>query len=169
MINILVTVAAYFITSFYNLQFVDTDGNTVNMSNYQNKKILLVNIATNSSKINQLTGLQQLQQQYGDSVSVIAFPSNSFGNEPRTNVEIKQFCQNNYNTTFKLAAKNSVSGNGLQSIYSWLSQVSENGVMNVTVFKDFQKILIDRNGIIIGVYSASVSPMDSVIINAINN
>lgn len=55
---------AFFIvlqTSFYSLQFTSTVGSQVNLSNYQGKKVLLVNIATGSDKIGQLVGLQQLQ------------------------------------------------------------------------------------------------------------
>ncbi|MEQ1677861.1 MAG: glutathione peroxidase, partial [Chitinophagaceae bacterium] len=54
-------------TSIYSLQFQNVDGGTVNMSQYEGKKILIVNIATGSSKVSQLAGLQQLHQQYGDS------------------------------------------------------------------------------------------------------
>lgn len=154
-------------TSIYTLQFQDTDGNTVSMSQYQNKKILLVNIATNGTRVNQLAGLQQLHQQYGDSVVIIAFPSNSFGHEPRTNTEIKQFCQSNYGVTFKIAAKNPVAGTGIQSIYFWLAHTSENGVMNGTVGGDFQKFLIDKNGSLIGVFAPSVTPTDSLIVDAL--
>ncbi|HWR33556.1 MAG TPA: hypothetical protein VN451_08525 [Chitinophagaceae bacterium] len=154
-------------TSIYTLQFQDTDGNTIPMSNYQNKKILLVNIATNGTRVSQLAGLQQLHQTYGDSVAIIAFPSNSFGHEPRTNAEIKQFCQNNYGVTFKIAAKNSVAGTGIQSIYNWLAHASENGVMDGIVGGDFQKFLIDKTGSLIGVFAPSVAPMDSLVVNAL--
>ncbi len=156
-------------TSIYTLQFADTDGNVVNMSSYQNKKILLVNIATNGARVNQLAGLQQLHQQYGDSVVIIAFPSNSFGHEPRSNAEIKQFCQNNYSVSFKIAAKNPVTGTGIQSIYYWLAHTSENGVMNGTIGGDFQKYLIDKNGLLVGVFAPSVAPTDSLIVEALTS
>lgn len=164
----LITAAAYMLsTSIYSLSFTDIDGNTVNMGSYQNKKILLVNIATNSPRVAQLAGLQQLHQQHGDSLVVIAFPSNSFGNETRTNAEIKTFCQNNYGVTFKIAAKGSVAGLALQPVYDWLAHVAQNGVGNVAIGKDFQKVLIDKEGNIIGVFAPSVSPTDQIIVNAI--
>jgi glutathione peroxidase len=156
-------------TSVYTLQYNDIDGNQISMSIYSSKKILIVNIATNSSKISQLAGLQQLYQTYGDSLEIIAFPSNSFGNEPKSNAEIKSFCQANYGVTFKIASKNPVAGTGVQSIYYWLSHVSENGVMNEEVIGDFQKYLIDKNGNLIGVFSPSTNPMGSEIVNAISN
>src|SRR5258708_4549344 len=120
----------FVITSIYALQYTDVNGNVVSMNAFQGKKMLLVNVATNSSRVGQLGSLQQLHQLYGDSVIIIAFPSNSFGHESRTNAEIKQFCVDNYGVTYRIAEKNSVAGNQIQSIYNWLSNLNENGVMN---------------------------------------
>lgn len=154
-------------TSIYTLSFTDTDGSTVNMSSFQNKKILIVNIATNSPRVGQLTGLQQLKQQYGDSLVIIAFPSNSFGNETRSDAEIKQYCQQNYNVNFFIASKNSVFGLYIQPVYNWLKHTEENGVMDVEIMSDFQKILINNDGNIIGVFAPGVSPTDTSIVSAI--
>lgn len=154
-------------TSIYSLSFTDTDGSTVNMNSFQNKKILLVNIATNSPRVGQLTGLLQLKQQYGDSLVIIAFPSNSFGNETRSDAEIKQYCQQNYNVNFFIASKNSVFGLYIQPVYNWLKHTEENGVMDVEIMSDFQKILINNDGNIIGVFAPGVSPTDTSIVNAI--
>jgi glutathione peroxidase len=167
MYKLLIGLVALYITNIYSLQYTDIDGNQINMSNYQNKKILLVNIATGSEKVSQLAGLQQLYQLYGDSVVIIGFPSNSFAKEPRSNAEIKQFCQANYGVTFKLAAKNSVSGAGVQTIYNWINHVSENGLIDIPINRDFQKVLIGKDGSIQGVFSSSVNPMDSSIQNAL--
>lgn len=155
------------LSSIYSLNYADTGGNNISMNNYQGKKILLVNIATSSPKVNQLSGLQQLQQQYGDSLVIIAFPSNSFGNETRSDIEIRDFCQSSYGATFHIAQKNPVAGVGIQSIYAWLGDINQNGEMNGTVTADFTKFLIDKDGSLIGVFSPKVEPMDNAIQNAI--
>jgi glutathione peroxidase len=166
---LLVAAAAVLTTSIYTLSFTDADGNTVNMSSYQNKKILLVNIATNSPRVAQLSGLQQLHQEYGDSVAILAFPSNSFGNETRSNAEIKQFCLQNYGVTFKIAAQGSVSGMAMQPIYGWLANAAENGVMNVAILRDFEKVLVDKNGQIIGVFAPALAPTSQQVVDAITD
>lgn len=158
-----------FVTSIYSLHFNDIDGNQVNLSTYQNKKILIVNIATGSPRVNQLGNLQQLHQLYGDSVVIIGFPSNSFGNESRSDAEIKQFCQSNYGVTFKIASKNPVAGTGIQSIYNWLARAGENGVTDIPMGKDFQKVLIGKDGTIMGFFAPSVDPMDEAIQSALLN
>jgi glutathione peroxidase len=156
-------------SSIYELQFTNIDGNTVSMSQFEGKKILLVNIATGSSKVSQLAGLQTLHQQYGDSLVVIGFPSNSFGHETRTNAEIKAFCQTNYGVTFLLAEKNSVSGFGVQSIFQWLSNPSLNGIMGGEIRGDFQKFLVDSEGVLIGMYSPGVAPTGGELENLVAN
>jgi glutathione peroxidase len=158
---------SFLLTSIYNIHFSDIDGNDQHFGSYEGKKILIVNIATGSNYVNQLAQLQQLYNQYHDSLEIVVFPSNSFGHESKTNGEIKQFCQNNYSITFKLAAKGNVTGDSMLAIYSWLANQDDNGAMMGTVVGDFQKFLIDKDGTLIGVFAPSVSPLDSTVINAI--
>ncbi len=167
MISILLKIASLLLINFHSLSFQDTNGNTVNMSSFPGKKVLIANIATGSDKVGQLVQLQQLQQQYGDSLVVIVFPSNSFGHEARSNAEIKQFCQANYNATFIIAAKTSVAGNNANAVFDWLAKKTNNGEMNAPAGNDFQKFLIDKDGMLIGVFSPKVSPADSELIEAI--
>jgi glutathione peroxidase len=169
MIQTLILFIHLMISSFYSLSFQDSNGTTVPMSNFSGKKILLVNIATGSSRAGQLAGLQQLQGQYGDSLVIIAFPSASFGAETRNDAEIKAFCQANYYTTFTIAAKGNVAGSNLQPVYNWLAQTTENGDMDLVIGGDFQKILIGKDGHIMGIFSPKLQPTDSLIINAITS
>lgn len=156
-------------TSFYSLQFQDANGATITMSQFEGKKVLLVNIASESARVNQLAGLQQLHQQYGDSVVVVGFPSNSFGHEPLTDGGIKQFCQSNFGVTFLLASKNPIAGHLNQSVYNWLTSITENGVTNDAVRGDFQKYLISKEGTLIGFFSPSVDPASELLTSALSS
>lgn len=155
-------------TSIYSFTVSDTQGGSIQFGNFANKKILIVNIATgDTAKLTQLAGLQQLQQQFADSLIIIAFPSNSFGNESRTNVEIKQFCESNYGASFLIASKGSVKGANIQPLYDWITKLSENGVMNSEIKDNYQKYLINGTGNLIGIFSGKILPMDSQLISAI--
>lgn len=167
MINILFNIVSLVLINFHSLSFKNVDGNTISMSSFSGKKVLIVNIATGSDKVSQLAGIQQLQQQYADSLVVIVFPSNSFGHESRSNAQIKQFCQSNYNSTFIIAAKKPVLGSGINDVFNWLANKTNNGDMNAPVGGDFQKFLIDKNGVLIGVFSPKVNPADSEIAETI--
>ncbi len=158
-----------FFSSLYTLHFTTNDGVDTSMSAYQGKKMLIVNIATGSEKADQLAQLQELHEQYHDRLTIICFPSNSFGNEPREDSDIKQFCDSAYHPEFTIAEKGSVTGANSQPIYSWLGNQSENGVLEGDIIGDYQKFLIDEDGSIIGVFAPTVSPLDSSIINAIVN
>src|SRR4051812_1589015 len=93
-----------FTTSIYSFTINNIDEGDIMFNNFHGKKILLVNIATNSSRVDQLGQLQQLHEQHPNLV-IIGFPSNSFGNESRSNSEIKSFCGESYGVTYLLAAK----------------------------------------------------------------
>lgn len=166
--NIILSLVTFLIINFSSLSYNNVDGNSVSMSSYAGKKIMLVNIATNSDKVGQLAQLKQLQQQFADSLVIVLFPSNNFGHENRTNAQIKTFCQTHYNFTFNIAATSNVTGSTANAIYNWLSQSSQNGDMNAVIGGDYQKFVISKTGEIIGSYSPKISPMDAEIINVIN-
>jgi glutathione peroxidase len=161
--------AGLFQTSIYSYSFTGISGSTINLNDFRGKKILLVNIATNSKDTAQLGQLEELYQTFHDSLVIIAFPSNSFGNEPRTNAGIDSFCQANYHYHFIIAEKADVKGSSMQSVYSWLASSSENGVINAPIERDFEKYLINGNGDLIGLYAHIVEPTSTTIRNAITD
>jgi glutathione peroxidase len=137
------------------------------MSDYSGKKVLLVNIASGSPMVSQLAALRQLQSQYADSLVVLAFPSNSFGNEPLSDEQVRSFCISQYQVNFPLAQKGPVAGATIQPVYSWLAHAADNGDGDFEIQRDFQKILIGRSGRVRGIFSPRLSPMDTLITNAI--
>jgi glutathione peroxidase len=169
MTTILIKIISAFLINFYSLSFVDINGTTINMSSYQGKKVLICNMATGSNKVNQLIGLQQLKQQFGDSLVVILFPSNSFGKESRTDAQIKQFVQSNIGTSLVIASKTNITGTTSNTIFTWLASKMQNGEVDGIAGGDFQKYLIGKTGNIIGVYSPKIKPTDPSIITTITS
>ena len=93
-------------TSVYDIPFELNSGKTETLSSYKNKKILIVNTASDCGYTNQYEGLEKLFEQYSDSVELIAFPSNNFKEQEKgSDEEIAQFCKVNYGVTFPLAKK----------------------------------------------------------------
>ena len=153
--------------SLYTINFTDTNGKVQSFSSFKGKKILIVNTATGSSRVNQLAELQQLQTKYDKRLVIVVFPSNSFGNEPRSNGEIRSFCQSAYGTTLLIAEKGITNGEDKSSVYQWLTDKTKNGAIDIPVKGDFQKFLIDADGTIEGVFAGSVSPLSNQIQKAI--
>jgi glutathione peroxidase len=100
-----------------------------------------------------------------DSILVIAFPSNSFGNEPGSDAGIAAALQGQ--VSFPVARKASVSGADAQPLYQWLQTAADNGLANLRIKADFQKILIGKDGKIKGIFAPGVLPSDPAITNAI--
>lgn len=148
-----------FQTSIYTYKIPDVKGDTIDLNNFRDKKILLVNIATQSRYAAQLEKLEELHNLYKDSLVIIAFPSNSFGHEPGANAGIETICRQQYGAHFLIVAKNSVKGADAQPVYQWLAQYGKNGVTDITIPDDFEKILLSREGKLMGIFGPSVDPM----------
>jgi glutathione peroxidase len=162
--------SAAFVVSIYSLSVTDVSDSSINFNNYKGKKILIVNTATGDSSANQqITELQQLYLQYHDSLVVIAFPSNSFGNEPGTNAAIKAVMQNTYGVTFPIAGKSEVKGENANVVYQWLGSKLQNEMADWKVKRDFQKFLVDGTGRLVARYDSLVTPMSTMMQNAITN
>lgn len=142
-------------------------GSSINFSDFRGKKILIVNTSSNSSFTAQYGRLEQLYQQYKDSLVIIAIPSNDFSHEPGSEPSIQTFVQNAYSIHYLLAGKTGVSGAGQSDLYKWLTTRDENGAMSSTVLYDFQKYLIGSDGHLIGYFTGAMDPMDATIRNAI--
>lgn len=154
-------------TSIYTIAVpLSVAGNVINMNDCRGKKILIVNTASNSPYAVQYGSLETLYQQYKDSLTIIAVPSNSFGNEPNPNKSIAAIINPVHHFNFLIAAESEVTGN-TTGLYKWLLNKSENGIMDSEVKGDFQKYLIDSNGNLIAVFAPEVDPLDEMIQNAI--
>jgi len=148
-------------TNFYDYSFIDIDGNEVQLSEFQGKKILIVNVASKCGFTPQYEGLQKLHEQYGENLVIIGFPCNQFlKQEPGGEEEIKSFCQKNYGVDFLMASKIEVKGEGKHPIYKWLTDFTLNGVESTKVSWNFQKYLIDEEGKYVQMFSPKTNPLD---------
>jgi len=158
-------------SSIYNFYFKSLSSDSeISLSQYQGKKMLLVNMASESPYAAvQIPQMEQLYQQYHDSLVVIGFFSNDFNNEPREDNVLKLLMTNTYHATFPTSVRISVkdSTGNTDPLYNWLQHKFENGVMDVKVRKDFQKYLVEKDGTLVGVFAGRINPADPQIINAI--
>lgn len=159
----------FFLTSIHSYQFSTINGGTVDLSQHTNKKILLVNIASSSADAGQLQQLEQLYQQYHDSVLIIAIPSNSFGNEPKDSAALTSWLYDSLQVSFPVAMLSAVTGGNKHPLYDWLGDANKNGIANITIKKDFQKYLINKNGELIGFFESHVQPNSTSIQNALQS
>jgi glutathione peroxidase len=153
----------------YDADVQALDGSPADLSDYEGKALLIVNVASQCGLTPQYAGLQQLHEQYGDrGFAVLGFPCNQFGaQEPGTSDEIKTFCETNYGVTFPMFSKIEVNGDGRHALYDQLTAVEDAEGQAGDVQWNFEKFLIAPDGEIVARFRPMVTPEDPALVGAI--
>ncbi|MGE4001418.1 MAG: glutathione peroxidase [Planctomycetaceae bacterium] len=144
-------------------------GETVDLSKYQGKVLLIVNTASQCGATPQYADLQKLHEKYGDQgLVVLGFPCNQFGaQEPGTETEIATFCEENYGVTFDMFAKIDVNGDKAAPLYRSLTS-PDSGLEDTGPVKwNFEKFLISKTGEPIARFRTKVEPDSPAVTQAI--
>lgn len=150
---------------FYDFKINDITGSELNLNDYRNKVILLVNTASHCGFTKQYDDLQKVWDKYKNkNLIVLGIPSNSFNQEMKTNDEVKEFCEFNFKINFPITEITNVKGDNAHPIYKWASKNYGNSAVPKW---NFHKILINKNGVIVKTYSSFTNPMSKKIINKI--
>ena len=157
--------------TIYQFKTKTITGEEFDMADLKGKKMLIVNTASRCGFTPQYKDLQTLYINYKDKgFEIIGFPANNFSNqEPGTNNEIKEFCEKNFGVSFPMMSKISVKGKDIDPIFSWLSEKTKNGVMDIEVKWNFQKFLINEKGELVDFVLPKESPLSDKIVNWINS
>ena len=88
----------------YSIKATTLEGAPADLSQYQGKVVLVVNVASRCGFTGQYAGLQKLYETYkAKGLVVLGIPSNDFGGqEPGSEKEIKEFCSTKYAVTFPM-------------------------------------------------------------------
>jgi glutathione peroxidase len=155
--------------SIYDFKVPGIDGHTIDLAKYKGKKIMIVNTASKCGNTPQYEGLQQLQDKYKNTLVIVGFPANNFGQqEPGTNEQIQEFCKKNYGVTFPMAEKVSVKGDDIHPLFKYLTEEAKKIGIEDPIKWNFTKFLIDENGKLITVFHHKVQPMSEDIAKYLN-
>jgi len=134
--------------TLYDFKVKTIEGKDFDLTSLKGKKVLIVNVASKCGLTPQYEELQKLYDTYGGkNFAILGFPANNFMNqEPGTTEEIMEFCESRYGVTFQMMDKISVKGKDIHPLYHWLTQKSENEVLDAEVTWNFQKFMVDENG-----------------------
>lgn len=155
--------------SIYNLSITLNNGQEVSFEKFRNKKLMIVNTASDCGYTNQYEGLQQLYDKHKNEIEIIAFPSNDFGEQEKaTNETIASFCKVNFGITFPLMQKTVVKKKVNQHpVYQWLTDETKNGWNYIAPTWNFCKYIIDEKGNLTNFFEASTEPMSKEMLDAI--
>ena len=146
--------------NIYDISVQDSRGGEVKMSEFKNKTLLIVNVASKCGLTPQYVGLQKIFDEFKDrNFLVLGFPCNQFGGqEPGSNQEISEFCEINYSVTFPIFSKIKVNGPEAHPLFKLLKQ-DKPGIFRTQSIKwNFTKFLINNSGKIIERFSPRVEP-----------
>ena len=155
------------ITSFaacpdlYNHQFTTLQGAKINLCDYQDKPILVVNTASKCGFTPQFETLEALHKRYqSKGLLVIGFPSNDFKQELSSDKEIGDFCINTYSVKFPMITKTSVTGPNANPLHKQLIALTKQAPM-----WNFYKYVILPGGKQVYAYSSDVDPSSDEIMS----
>ena len=155
--------------NLYDIKINSLQGKPIDLSEFRNKKILFVNVASKCGFTPQYKDLQDLYNSYQEQLMVIGVPCNQFGKqEPGTSHEIQEFCEVNYGVNFLITEKVDVKGSKQHPLYAWLTEKSNNGKKSSTVRWNFQKYLVNEQGELIDYYYSITKPTSKKITKHLN-
>jgi glutathione peroxidase len=140
------------------------------LTDLKGEALLLVNVASRCGLTPQYTGLEQLQQTYGDrGFSVVGLPCNQFGGqEPGSPEEIATFCSTRYGVSFPMTEKIEVNGARRHPIYDELTRIADAEGHAGDIRWNFEKFLVAPDGRVTR-FSPTVTPDDPALVSAIED
>ena len=151
--------------TFYDIQIESISGEIINIKDYKNKVVLIVNTASYCGFTKQYEDLQNLWDQYkSKGLVVLGIPSDTFNQEKKSNDEVKKFCEVNFNINFPLTAITEVKGNDAHEIFKW----AERNYGKSAVPKwNFHKILVNKEGNVEKTYASFTKPLSDKLVEKI--
>ena len=173
--------------SVYHIPVKTIQGNEVDLSQYQGKVLLVVNVASKCGLTPQYEGLEKLYEaQKENGLEILGFPANNFlAQEPGTDAEIQEFCSLTYDVKFPLFSKISVAGNDKHPLYQTLTQAIPERIGEGPWWKDlvdygltpnpkpevlwnFEKFLVNKEGEVVARFAPDITADDARLVDAIN-
>ena len=150
----------------YDFNFNDLDGSPLNLSEYKDKVIVVVNVASQCGFTSQYEDMQKVWEKYQEKgVVMLGVPSNDFGGqEPGNNKEIKNFCEAKFGITFPMTEKVTVKGENAHPFYKW---AEKNFGKSAIPKWNFHKIIINKEGKVQDTFASITNPSSKRFISAL--
>lgn len=147
--------------SLYDLSFTDNKGQTVSLSQFKGKPVLIVNTASKCGLTPQYDGLQALHEKYASQgLVVLGFPSDQFMQELADDKSVDEFCRVNHGVTFTLSTKVKVNGGDAHPVFKFVRKKAKSGLLGDAVKWNFTKFLVAPDGQSVKRYAPTTDPKD---------
>ena len=135
----------------------------VNLCQYTDQVVLIVNVASRCGYTYQYSSLQKLYEDYKDNgFVVLGVPSRDFMQEYSDEGDVAEFCSTEYGVDFPMFATSKVRGTKANPLYKKL--IAQSGV---SPSWNFNKYLVSREGKVISTFGSRVKPDSPELISKI--
>ena len=158
--------------SIYDVRISALDGRPADLHDYEDRAILLVNVASQCGLTPQYTGLEEIHERFVDrGFTVLGVPCNQFGaQEPGSAEEIATFCSTNYGVTFPLTEKIEVNGEGRHPLYQQLVDVPDSADGHTGDIRwNFEKFVVAPGGKVVARFNPLTEPTSDEVVAAIED
>jgi len=140
--------------SLLDHRYTSLQGKAVNLCEFANRPVLVVNTASKCGYTPQFEKLEALYKQYrGRGLVILGFPSSDFNQELATNKEVADFCKLTYFIDFPMVEKSSVRGAAASPLYRQLAAATGEAPR-----WNFHKYLIAPDGKTVFSFDTRVEP-----------
>ncbi len=148
--------------NLYDIKVKNIKGEEISLSEYKNKTLLIVNVASKCGFTKQYEGLEKLYKTYKEKdFCILGFPCNQFGaQESGSNDEIQEFCSLTYGVSFDMFSKIDVNGEDESKLYTFLKNEAKGLLGSKNIKWNFTKFLVDKNGKVLKRYAPTTKPED---------
>ena len=169
--NKLILVSVLFVSSYSYAcsDLMDTEmrildsTETLNLCEYSDQVVLVVNVASRCGYTYQYASLQKLYEDYkDDGFVVLGVPSRDFMQEYSDETDVAEFCSTEYGVDFPMFATSKVRGKKANALYKKL--IDQSGV---SPSWNFNKYLITRDGKVASTFGSKVKPDSPELISKI--
>ncbi len=125
------------------------NGEKANFSDFADKVVLVVNVASRCGLSPQYEALEAMHKKYSArGFTVLGMPSNQFLQELSKSEKIAEYCSTTWGVTFPMTEKVKVNGKNAHDLYKELTKTKDSVGLAGPVAWNFEKFLVLPNGTI---------------------
>ncbi|MEP3920651.1 glutathione peroxidase [Ascidiaceihabitans sp.] len=145
------------------VSFASIDGGMLHFQDWAGQPVLVVNTASQCGFTYQYDGVQGVYDRYKDQgLIVLAVPSDDFNQELKSAADVKEFCDLNFALDLPMADITHVKGSDAHAFYKYV-----NAQTGFVPNWNFNKVLLDGEGNVVGTWRSSTKPQSAKITDAV--
>lgn len=128
-------------------ELVMLDGTKAKFSDFADKVVLVVNVASRCGLSPQYEALEAMHKKYSArGFTVLGMPSNQFLQELSSSEKISEYCSTTWGVTFPMTEKVKVNGKNAHELYKTLTKTKDKTGLAGPVAWNFEKFLVLPSG-----------------------